>query len=96
MEMSAQDGGREFWREVLVAGGFTAIPRGTLAPVPGIAEHEATISEDLVAEAGRLGDEAGVPLESILLAAHATVLAALSGEREVTTGYVAAAGAAAT
>ncbi|HVL86225.1 MAG TPA: amino acid adenylation domain-containing protein [Pseudonocardia sp.] len=94
MEMSAQDGGREFWREVLVAGGFTAIPRGTLAPVPGIAEHEATISEDLVAEAGRLGDEAGVPLESILLAAHATVLAALSGEREVTTGYVAAAGAA--
>ena len=81
--------GREFWRGVLVAGGFTAIPRWTLDPAPGVAEHEATIPDDLVAALRRLADELAVPLSSVLLAAHAKVLAALSGEREVVTGYVA-------
>ncbi|MCA1676829.1 MAG: hypothetical protein LC799_33190, partial [Actinobacteria bacterium] len=42
--------------------------------------------------ARRLADELAVPLSSVLLAAHAKVLAALSGEREVATGYVAADG----
>ena len=37
-------------------------------------------------------DELAVPLSSVLLAAHAKVLAALSGEREVVTGYVAGTG----
>lgn len=83
------DAGREFWRGVLVAGGFSAIPRWTRDPVPGVVEHEATIPDDLVAALGRLADELAVPLRSVLLAAHAKVLAALSGEREVATGYVA-------
>ena len=77
---------------MLVAGGFTAIPRWTLDPVPGVAEHEATIPDDLAAALRRLADELAVPLSSVLLAAHAKVLAALSGEREVATGYVAGAG----
>jgi amino acid adenylation domain-containing protein len=34
-----------------------------------------------------------IPLDSLLLAAHARVLAALSGEREITTGYIAIGGA---
>ena len=38
---------------------------------------------DLVAALRRLADELAVPLSSVLLAAHAKVLAALSGEREV-------------
>ena len=84
--------GREFWRGVLVAGGFTAIPRWTLEPATGVAEHEATIRDDLVAALRRLVDELAVPLSSVLLAAHAKVLAMLSGEREVVTGYVAVAG----
>ncbi|KAB2349075.1 non-ribosomal peptide synthetase [Actinomadura rudentiformis] len=83
---------REFWRGVLVAGGRTAIPRWTLDPVPGIAEHEATIPDDLVAALRRPVDEPAMPLSSVLLAAHAKVLAALSGEREVLTGYVAVEG----
>lgn len=83
------EAGREFWRGVLVAGGFTAIPRWTLNPVMGVGEHEATIPDDLVAALRRLADELAVPLRSVLLAAHAKVLAALCGEREVTTGYVA-------
>ncbi len=86
------EAGREFWRGMLVAGGFAAIPRWTLDPVPGVVEHEAAISDDLVAALRRLGDELAVPLRSVLLAAHVKVLAALSGEREVVTGYVAVAG----
>src|SRR3989442_3478997 len=79
--------GREFWGGVLLAGGFTALPRWTLEPVPGVGEHEATIPDELVAALRRLADELAVPLSSVLLNAHAQVLCALSGEREVSTRY---------
>ncbi|MFE7356845.1 amino acid adenylation domain-containing protein [Streptomyces sp. NPDC057543] len=91
MGMQAQ-ADREFWRDVLVAGGFTEIPRWTLNPVKGVGEHEAPIPDDVVAALGRLAKDLAVPLDSVLLAAHAEVLAALSGEHEVTTGYVPAEG----
>src|SRR6266568_3260211 len=83
------DRGREFWRGVLLAGGSTVLPRWTLNPVPGVHEHEATIPDELVAALRRLADELAVPLSSVLLTAHAKVLGALSGEREVSTGYAA-------
>jgi amino acid adenylation domain-containing protein len=84
--------GEEFWRGVLAAGGCTAIPRWALDPAPGVAEHEATIPGELVAALRRLADELTVPLGSVLLAAHAKVLAVLTGEHEVVTGYVAVEG----
>ncbi|MEU9882798.1 non-ribosomal peptide synthetase [Streptomyces phaeochromogenes] len=56
------------------------IPKWTLDPVPGTAEYEVPLPEGLLRE------------PRALLAAHARVLAALSGEREVTVGYVAAKG----
>jgi amino acid adenylation domain-containing protein len=84
--------GEEFWRGVVAAGGCTAIPRWALDPVPGVAEHEATIPGELVAALRRLADELTVPLGSVLLAAHAKVLAVLTGEHEVVTGYVAVEG----
>src|SRR5829696_8577500 len=74
-------------RAITAPAGFV-VPRWTLEPVPGIAEHETTIPGELVTALRRLADELAVPLGSVLLAAHAKVLAALSGEREVTTGYV--------
>src|SRR6266567_2766814 len=83
------DRGREFWRGVLLAGGSTVLPRWTLNPVPGVHEHEATIPDELVAALRRLADELAVLLSSVLLTAHAKVLGALSGEREVCTGYAA-------
>jgi amino acid adenylation domain-containing protein len=86
------DAGREFWRRVLEAGGLTAIPRWTRDPVPGIGEHMVTIPDDVVGPLRRLADELAVSFNAVLLAAHAKVLAALSGEREVTTGYLAVAG----
>jgi amino acid adenylation domain-containing protein len=82
----------EFWHRVLVAGGSTAIPRWTADPASGIADHEAPIPDLHVAALRRLADELEVPLSSVLLAAHAKVLAALSGETDVTTGYVAVEG----
>ncbi|MFC5994750.1 amino acid adenylation domain-containing protein [Pseudonocardia hispaniensis] len=87
------DADREFWRAVLRAGGPTAIPRWSRTPVPGRTEYETTIPDELATALRRVADELAVPLGSILLAAHAKVLAALSGECEIVTGYVAAAGA---
>src|SRR5437879_7944741 len=78
---------REFWRGVLLAGGFTAVPRWTLDPVAGVGEHEASIPDELVAALRRLANDLAVPLNSVLLTAHAKVLGALSGEGEVCTGY---------
>ncbi|MET0187622.1 MAG: amino acid adenylation domain-containing protein, partial [Pseudonocardia sediminis] len=72
---------RAYWREVLTAGGSTAIPRWTLTPRPGVAEHATRLPP--MSEPPESG-----AAESVLLAAHAAVLAALSGEREVVTGYV--------
>lgn len=84
--------GREFWRSVLLPGGFTALPRWTLDPVPGVGEHEAPIPGRLVAALRQLADELAAPLSSVLLTAHTKVLAALSGEREVSIGYAASQG----
>src|SRR5712691_4729213 len=81
--------GREFWRGVLLAGGFSLLPRWTLDPVPGVGEHGTRIPDELVAALRRLADELSVPLSSVLLTAHAKVLGALSGEHEVSTGYAA-------
>src|SRR5215831_11918556 len=67
--------------------GFTAVPRWTPKPVAGVGEHEAGIPLELVAALCRLTNELSVPLSSVLLSAHAKVLGALSGEREVCTGY---------
>ncbi len=83
------EAGREFWRDVLLSGEPTQVPRWTLQPVTGVAEHEAAVPDGLVAGLRRLADELEVSLGSVLLAAHAKVLAALTGEAEVTTGYVA-------
>jgi amino acid adenylation domain-containing protein len=86
------EAGREFWRGVIGAGGFTAIPRWTRDPVPGIAEHVVTIPDDVVGPLRRLAEQLAVPFSAVLLAAHAKVIAALSGEREVTVGYLAVPG----
>jgi amino acid adenylation domain-containing protein len=86
---TTSDSDREFWRSVLLAGGSTAIPRWTLNPMASVGQHAGAIPGDLVAAVRRLADTMGVPLSSVLLAAHAKVLATLSGEREVMTSYVA-------
>src|SRR6266404_2752073 len=84
--VAGSERGAQFWRGVLL-GGVTALPRWTLNPVPGVGRHEATIPDELMAALRRLANELAVPLSSALLTSHAKVLGALSGEREVSTGY---------
>jgi len=67
--------------------GFTVVPRWTLTPMPGVGEHEVRLPDEIAAASRQLAKDLGVPLSSVLLAAHAKVLGALSGEREVCTGY---------
>src|SRR5438876_2041391 len=81
--------GREFWRRMLLAGALTALPRWARDPVAGVGECEARIPHDLVVRLRRLADELPVSFNSVLLTAHARVLAVLSGDHEVSTGYVA-------
>src|SRR3989442_18805 len=66
---------------------LNATARWTCEPVGGVGEQEAWIADELVAALCRPADELAVPLSSVLLTAHAKVLGALSGEREVSTGY---------
>ncbi|SDM34353.1 amino acid adenylation domain-containing protein [Geodermatophilus siccatus] len=85
---------RAFWRELLLAGGSTALPRWAPAPVPGTAEVEVPLSDATLVALRRLADRLAVPLGSVLLAGHGRVLAALTGEPDVVTGYVAGDGGA--
>jgi amino acid adenylation domain-containing protein len=80
---------REFWRRALLASAFTALPRWTCQPMAGVSEYRARISDELAATLVRLADELSVPLSSVWLTAHAKVLSALSGERDVSVGYAA-------
>src|SRR3989449_3474515 len=57
-------------------------PRSTLFPYTTLFR-----SNEVVAALRRLAGELAVPLSSVLLTAHGKVLGALSGEREVSTGY---------
>jgi amino acid adenylation domain-containing protein len=80
---------REFWHRALTAGGVTAVPRWVREPVPGTLEQEVAVPDDVATSVRALVRRSGLPLSSLLLAAHAKVLAALSGEHEVVTGYTA-------
>ena len=55
---------------------------------PGRSEAELRVPAELVATLHRLATDMGVSLGSVCLAAHARVLATLSGEREASTGYI--------
>src|SRR6266699_3719131 len=69
--------------------GFTEVPRWTLNPAPGLGEQEGAFPVELFGQLLRLAGGLKAPLSAVLLTAHAKVLGALSGEREVWTGYAA-------
>ncbi|NKI43322.1 non-ribosomal peptide synthetase family protein [Streptomyces physcomitrii] len=64
------------------------IPRWTRAPAPGTAHLDAPLSGELITSVRKLAESEGTAPGAVLLAAHAKVLAALTGGREVTTGCV--------
>ena len=58
----ATDIGRAFWREVLLAGGSTTVPRWAPEPLPGTAEVEVPLTDATVVALRRLADRLAVPL----------------------------------
>ncbi|GAA4024689.1 hypothetical protein GCM10022247_56390 [Allokutzneria multivorans] len=74
-------GARDFWQDVLGAAGFTALPRWTalVDALSGVAAHDSALTSS--------------PSSAELLAAHAKVISALSGEAEIRTGYAPSGGA---
>ncbi|WP_405960046.1 amino acid adenylation domain-containing protein [Streptomyces sp. NBC_00024] len=73
------DAARKYWHEVLTAGGRTVVPRWSADPAKGVAAYEVVLPEGLLTV---------LDGTAALLAAHAKVLAVLSGEGEVTTGWL--------
>ncbi|MFG2947256.1 non-ribosomal peptide synthetase [Streptomyces adustus] len=83
---------RQYWRHTLAAGGHTAVPRWAPEPATGVAEYVEAVPESVTDAVRELARAWRVPVTSLLLAAHAKVLAALSAEQEVVTGYAAGTG----
>jgi amino acid adenylation domain-containing protein len=80
---------REFWKGVLAAGAAAPIARWSSQPARSPAgTHRRLIPGALVASLTRAAAEFDVPKTALLIAAHARVLRALTGEREVMTGLV--------
>ncbi|WP_328904186.1 amino acid adenylation domain-containing protein [Streptomyces sp. NBC_00441] len=81
--------GPAYRRKVLAAGHTTSPTPWTRDPAPGTSVVEATLPGTLVHALGRLTKSMGVSPTAPALAAHARVLASLTGETTVTTGYLA-------
>ncbi|NEC07325.1 amino acid adenylation domain-containing protein [Streptomyces sp. SID7909] len=79
--------GPAYWRDVLTAGGTISPARWTRDPVPGTSVVEAALPGTLVTALDGLTKSMGVRPTAPALAAHARVLASLTGETTVTTGY---------
>ena len=83
---------REYWLSVLDGLAPTRVPRWSEDPDEGIGTVRRVIPEDMQVALERMAVCQAVPLATLVLAAHIKVLGVLSGEREVTTGYVAVPG----
>ncbi len=80
---------QEYWQHALEFGGVTSIPRWTSHPTKSVAEHNSIVSDDLALSMNNFALEHAISNRTIFLTVHAKVLAALSGELEVSIGYVA-------
>ncbi len=80
---------QSYWREVMQNVVITELP--LKAPESGdtkLGEHryDEYLPEDILAKLHQVVNTTGVPLKSVLLAAHARFLSLLSGQKHVTTG----------
>ena len=91
-QMIASEQARAFWRQKLSYHSVTTVPRWPLpadtAEVRHIRVYKVSLDPGLDERLRRLAQTAGVPLKSILLAAHLRVLSMISGQSDVTTGLL--------
>ncbi|HEX3613561.1 MAG TPA: amino acid adenylation domain-containing protein [Sporichthyaceae bacterium] len=92
--MTTIDSATEYWTAALLAGGATALPRWVSTPEQAVHTCTVAIPADLAARVTRLAAEVSATVPQVVLAAHTKVLAALSGERSVVSGFVPVTGAA--
>jgi len=81
---------KEFWRRALDGSRATSLDSYVAHEAPSTADPVVTvlIPQWLQDAAGQLAKSRGLPLKSLLLAAHCVTLQRLSGEVDVTTGLV--------
>jgi amino acid adenylation domain-containing protein/non-ribosomal peptide synthase protein (TIGR01720 family) len=81
---------RRFWEQALEGAELLELPRPGPggSPRPGMVQRPLAIPAALSTALTRVAEGLGVPLKSVLLAAHARVLAALGGNHDVVTGLV--------
>ncbi|MGN3967588.1 condensation domain-containing protein, partial [Burkholderia gladioli] len=81
---------REFWRNTLSGHSFSGLPPAEPGAGPDIGRPELRVTVDgsLRASLQTVANGLGVPMRSVLLAAHLRVLSMLSGKLDVTTGLV--------
>ncbi|WP_433260187.1 amino acid adenylation domain-containing protein [Actinosynnema sp. CS-041913] len=86
----ADDGHRAYWADLLEGGGPTELPRtrrSAQADVFPVVFHEVGFPRGLSDRIVALADRLAVPVKNVLMAAHAKVLALVSGDDDVITGY---------
>ena len=69
-----------YWHNALSTGGSTTIPRWTLNPTSAVLEHKEKVSDALASALRALSNKGSMPIETVMLAAHAKVLAAMTGK----------------
>ncbi len=81
---------RNYWSQKLAALRFTALPprEGPANGKPARQFEQVRFGSELVEDLKSFARLAGVPLKSVLLAAHCKVLGLLSGQSDVTSGLV--------
>ena len=81
---------KEFWRRALDGSRPTALEPRVAHEAPMTADQVVTvlIPQSLQDSAAQLGKSRGLPIKTLLLAAHCATLQRLSGEVDVTTGLV--------
>ena len=86
----ASDTSRAFWRRVLDDAPVAVLPprEGSAAAVDEAAWQSVDLPVENAGALRRVAERAGVPLKTVILAAHLRVLSLMSGSDDVVTGYV--------
>ncbi|MBM3778474.1 MAG: amino acid adenylation domain-containing protein [Acidimicrobiia bacterium] len=86
----AEEGTRRFWRDQTAELPASRLFRRADAPAGArrITTHPVAFGDEVSAGLEDLAEDAGVPLKSVLLAAHLRVLGVITGQAEVVSGLV--------
>ncbi|WP_424888964.1 amino acid adenylation domain-containing protein [Streptomyces sp. XH2] len=80
---------KQFWQDVLAQGAAEPLPRwdAPAAQGEGVLMHPVPLPDGLSDQVRELASALAVPVKNVLMAVHVKVIAALTGQDEVLTGY---------